>query len=68
MERFFWSLQIEWVPTYGYRSFLQSQHHIVKYLIGHYSQLRPHQHNDGMSPNQVEEKYRINYKPAASVT
>ena len=66
MERFFRSLKIEWMPTYGYRSFLQAQHHIVKYLIGYYSQLRPHQHNGGMSPNMAEQKYWINYKPVAS--
>jgi len=68
MERFFRSLKVEWVPTYGYRSFLQGQHHIVNYLIGYYSQLRPHQHNGGMSPNQAEEKYWVNYKAVASFT
>lgn len=66
MERFFRSLKIEWMPTYGYRSFVQAQNHILKYLIGYYSQLRPHQHNDGLSPNQAEQKYWINYKPVAS--
>ncbi|OOE56966.1 transposase, partial [Salinivibrio sp. IB282] len=60
------SLKTEWVPTYGYRSFSQAQAHILKYLIGYYSQLRPHQHNSGMSPNLAEEKYWINYKPVAS--
>ena len=68
MERFFRSLKIEWVPTYGYRSFVQAQHHVVKYLIGYYSQLRPHQHNNGVSPNQAEEQYWINYNPVASFT
>ncbi len=68
MERFFRSLKVEWVPTYGYHSFTQAQHHIVKYLIGYYSQLRPHKHNTGMSPNQAEEKYWINYKRVASFT
>ncbi|OOE96526.1 transposase, partial [Salinivibrio sp. IB643] len=52
--------------TYGYRSFSQAQAHILKYLIGYYSQLRPHQHNSGMSPNVAEEKYWINYKLVAS--
>ena len=68
MERFFRSLKVEWVPTYGYHSFTQAKHHIVKYLIGYYSQLRPHQHNGGMSPNQAEENYWNNYKPVASFT
>ena len=68
MERFFRSLKVEWVPTYGYHSFTQAQHHIVKYLIGYYSQLRPHKHNGGMSPNKAEENYWINYKSVASFT
>ncbi|BBI52473.1 hypothetical protein HORIV_48940 [Vreelandella olivaria] len=34
----------------------------------YYSQLRPHQHNSGMSPNQAEEKYWVNYKAVASFT
>ena len=66
MERFFRSLKIEWMPTYEYRSFVQAQNHILKYLIGYYSQLRPHQHNNGLSPNHAEQKYWINYKPVAS--
>ena len=68
MERFFRSLKVEWMPTYGYHSFTQAQHHIVKYLIGYYSQLRPHKHNGGMSPNKAEENYWINYKSVASFT
>lgn len=62
MERFFRSLKVEWVPTYGYHSLTQAKQHIVKYLIGYYSQLRPHQHNGGMSPNQAEANYWIYYR------
>ena len=54
VERFFTSLKVEWVPTYGYHSFTQAQHHIVKYVIGYYSQLRPHQHNGGMCTGLME--------------
>lgn len=68
MERFFRSLKGEWVPTYGYHSLAQAQQHIMNYLIGYYSQLRPHQHNKGMSPNQAEENYWINYKSVANFT
>ena len=68
MERFFRSLKVEWVPTYGYHSLTQAKQHIVKYLIGYYSQLRPHQHNGGMSPNQAEANYWNNYKLVASFT
>jgi len=38
---------------------------VVNYLIGHYSQLQPLQHNKGMSPNQAENKYWTSYKSAA---
>lgn len=68
MERFFRSLKVEWVPTYGYHSLTQAKQHIVKYLIGYYSQLRPHRHNGGMSPNQAEANYWNNYKLVASFT
>jgi len=68
MERFFRSLKVEWVPTYGYQSLVHAQKHIVKYLIGYYSRLRPHQNNNGMSPNKAEQQYWINYKPVASFT
>ena len=68
MERFFRSLKSEWMPTYGYLSFAQAKHHIVNYLIGYYSQLRPHRHNNGMSPNKAEEYYWISYKSVASFT
>jgi putative transposase len=68
MERFFRSLKTEWVPPYGYHSFEQAKHHIVKYIIGYYSQLRPHRHNAGASPNKKEEQYWINYKAVASFT
>ena len=68
MKRLFRSLKVEWVKTYGYHSFWQAQHHIVNYLFGYYSQLRPRQHSGGMSTNQAEEKCWVNYKPVASFT
>ncbi|MFT5453233.1 MAG: putative transposase [Enterobacterales bacterium] len=47
MERFFRSLKTEWVHDIGYRS----------YIIGYYSQVRPHQHNGDLSPNAEEKKF-----------
>lgn len=47
MERFFRSLKTEWVPMIGYRSITEAQHQIIQYIIGYYSQLRPHQYNGG---------------------
>lgn len=61
MERFFRSLKTEWIPQTGYDSFAQAKHDIINYMIGYYSQVRPHQHNDGLAPNLAEDKYWINY-------
>ena len=59
MERFFRSLKTEWVPRMGYRSMEDAKGHILNYLIGYYSSVRPHQHNDGLSPNAAELKYQM---------
>ena len=61
MERFFRSLNTEWIPARGYRSFTEAQQSIKEYLAGYYSQTRPHQHNRGVSPNAAEKSYRIGY-------
>ena len=68
MERFFRSLKTEWVPTIGYRSLMEAEHSIVNYIIGYYSQTRPHQHNQGMAPNQAETQFWLEYKNVASFT
>ncbi len=48
MELFFRSLKTEWVPNVGYFSFAEAKHKITRYIIGYYSQLRPHQYNGGL--------------------
>ena len=68
MERFFRSLKSEWVPSTGYDSFAQAKHEIIDYIIGYYSQVRPHRHNDGLAPNVAEEKYWNEYKTVAKKT
>jgi len=57
MERFFRSLKTEWVPTMGYPSFDEAKQSITDYIIGYYSQLRPHRHNNYLSPNMAEKYY-----------
>ena len=57
MERFFRSLKTEWIPEIGYRSFVEAKHAVIDYIIGYYSQVRPHQHNGGLSPNAAEQKF-----------
>ena len=68
MERFFRSLKTEWIPTIGYRSFNEAEIDITKYIVGYYSQVRPHQHNGGLTPNESEKKYWLNYKTVANLT
>ena len=68
MERFFRSLKSEWVPQSGYRSFMEAKTAIVNYIIGYYSQVRPHQHNDGKAPNVAEADYWTEYYSVAKKT
>jgi len=68
MERFFRSLKTEWIPNKGYESFACAKRDITDYIIGYYSQVRPHQHNLGLAPNVVEDKYWIEYKTVAKNT
>jgi putative transposase len=68
MERFFRSLKSEWVPQVGYHSFNEAKVAIVNYIIGYYSQVRPHRHNAGLAPNVAEKKYWIEYNTVANIT
>jgi len=61
MERFFRSLKTEWMPKYGYEDFDEAKFAITDYIIGYYSQIRPHRFNDGKSPNETEDNYWMNY-------
>ena len=61
MERFFRSLKTEWMPKYGYASFTEAKFSITDYIVGYYSQTRPHKHNLGQSPNAVEKDYWMYY-------
>lgn len=67
-ERFFRSLKTEWMPEVGYQSFPAAKQAINDYIIGYYSQIRPHQHNDGLPPSVAEEKYRHAQKTVAKNT
>ena len=59
MERFFRSLKSEWVPDTGFHSFNEAKETVWNYIIGYYSQVRPHSHNDGLAPNEAEKKFWI---------
>ncbi|WXG51703.1 MAG: IS3 family transposase [Candidatus Sedimenticola sp. (ex Thyasira tokunagai)] len=68
MERFFRSLKTEWIPEVGYTSLEDAKRGIIDYIIGYYSQFRPHTHNDGLAPNAAEEHYWNAHKAVAKMT
>ncbi|EKN4209777.1 IS3 family transposase, partial [Yersinia ruckeri] len=65
MERFFRSLKSEWVPNCGYANFSEANNAITNYIIGYYSQLRPHQYNGGLTPNESERLFWESSKTVA---
>lgn len=67
-ERFFRSLKTEWVPETGYQSFPAAKQAINDYIICYYSQIRPHQRNNGLSPNVAEAEYWNAQKTVAKNT
>ncbi len=68
MERFFRSLKTEWIPRTGYHCFTEAKNAIINYILGDYSQVRPHTHNDGVTPNLAERNYWIAYNSVANNT
>ncbi|AJR06774.1 transposase IS3/IS911 family protein [Photobacterium gaetbulicola Gung47] len=68
MERFFRSLKTEWVPSIGYESFGQAQRSITQYITGYYSEIRPHQYNGGLTPNESERLFWNDSKTVANFT
>ena len=66
MERFFRSLKTEWVPKTGYKKFAEAKIKITDYILGYYSQVRPHQYNGGLTPNESERRFWLSYKTVAS--
>jgi putative transposase len=68
MERFFRSLKTEWVPTVGYKNFNEAKQAVIGYIMNYYNQTRPHTYNAGLSPNESERRYSLNYKTVANFT
>ncbi|WP_445004445.1 IS3 family transposase [Halomonas mongoliensis] len=56
-ERFFRSFKSEWMPEIGYPDFAMAKQSVTDYMLGYYSSLRPHRHNDGLPPNVAEQNY-----------
>lgn len=68
MERFFRSLKTEWMPEIGVHSFEQAKQIVWDYIIGYYSQVRPHSHNNGLTPNEAERRFWESSKTVAKIT
>lgn len=63
MERFLRSLKTEWVLDNGYVNFNEASTAITNYITGYYSQLRPHQYNGGLMPDESERLFWKTPKP-----
>ena len=50
------------------RSNLKAFSLIAQYIVGYYSQHRPHQHNGSLPPNKAEAKYNLVSCTVASFT
>jgi putative transposase len=68
MERFFRSLKSEWVPRTGFQSFAEAKQTVLDYILSYYSRVRPHSHNNGLTPNAAERVFWVNSKPLAKIT
>lgn len=68
MERFFRSLKTEWVPATGYQSFIEAKNAITRYIIGYYSELRPHWYNGGLTPNESERLFHEQSNAVANIS
>ncbi len=53
-ERFFRSFKTEWMPRKGYDDLACARVDVASYIIGYYSQVRPHSFNDYLTPVEKE--------------
>lgn len=65
MERFFRSLKSEWIPTIGYHTIDDAKQDVHDYITRYYCSVRPHRHNNGLTPNDAEQKYWREYYSVA---
>jgi len=57
MECFFKYLKKEEVDRRNYSSFSELSNSLFEYIFGFYNSVRPHSHNNGLSPNQAEQLF-----------
>jgi len=68
IERFFRSFKSEWMPIKGYANLDEAKRAITNYITGYYSQVRPHQYNGGLTPNESKRRYWLEYKAVAKIS
>nr|WP_305884405.1 MULTISPECIES: IS3 family transposase [unclassified Moraxella] len=56
-ERFFRSFKYEWMPKHGYENIHEAKVDVASYILGYYSQLRPHSFNNYLSPVEKERQF-----------
>jgi len=56
------------VPTTGYRSFIEAENAIVKYIIEYYSLVRAHCYSGKRIPNKSKKIYWLEYKSVARIS
>ena len=56
-ERFFRSFKTEWMPKRGYDDLAQARVDVASYIVGYYSQVRPHSFNDYLTPVEKEKQF-----------
>ena len=56
------------IPTAGYSSSNEAKVAITKYIIRYYNQVRPHQYNGSLTPNESERRFNNEYKSVADFT
>ena len=54
MESFFKYLKKEETDRHSFASFNELNLSLFEYIYGFYNSVRPHSHNNGLSPNQAE--------------
>lgn len=68
MERFFRSYKTEWMPTVGYTTFSEMKYSVIDYITRYYNEVRPHWYNGGLTPNESERRYALEYKDVAKIS
>ncbi|WP_064621223.1 integrase core domain-containing protein [Moraxella catarrhalis] len=56
-ERFFRSFKTEWMPKHDYENIQEAKVDVASYILGYYSQIRPHSFNNYLSPVKKERQF-----------